>query len=32
MRAVIRQQLQAIDPLEYGKKNLAAYTLREVNK
>ena len=29
MRTVIRQQLQAIDPLEYGKKNLAAYTLRE---
>jgi ATP-dependent Lon protease len=28
MRGVIRQQLQAIDPLEYGKKNLAAYTLR----
>ena len=28
MRTVIRQQLQAIDPLEYGGKNLAAYTLR----
>ena len=32
MRTVIRQQLQAIDPLEYGKKNLAAYTLREENE
>jgi len=31
MRTVIRQQLQAIDPLEYGNKNLAAYTLREAN-
>ena len=30
MRTIIRQQLQAIDPLEYGKKNVAAYTLREV--
>ena len=30
MRTVIRQQLQAIDPLEYGGKNVAAYTLREV--
>lgn len=29
MRTVIRNQLQAIDPLEYGKKNIAAYTLRE---
>ena len=29
MRTVIRQQLQAIDPLEYGGKNVAAYTLRE---
>ena len=28
MRTVIRQQLQKIDPLEYGGKNLAAYTLR----
>lgn len=27
MRTVIRQQLQAIDPLEYGGKNVAAYTL-----
>ena len=23
------EQLQAIDPLEYGGKNVAAYTLRE---
>ncbi|NLY01887.1 MAG: BREX system Lon protease-like protein BrxL [Rhodopirellula sp.] len=30
MRTVIRQQLQTIDPLEYGGKNVAAYTLREV--
>ncbi len=29
MRSVIRQQLQMIDPLEYGGKNMAAYTLRE---
>jgi len=29
MRSVIRQQLQTIDPLEYGGKNIAAYTLRE---
>jgi ATP-dependent Lon protease len=29
MRTVIRQQLQKIDPLEYGGKNLSAYTLRE---
>jgi ATP-dependent Lon protease len=29
MRTVIRQQLQTIDPLEYGGKNVAAYTLRE---
>jgi len=28
MRSVIRQQLQIIDPLEYGGKNIAAYTLR----
>jgi len=28
MRTVIRQQLQAIDPLEYGGKNVAAYTER----
>lgn len=31
MRTVIRQQLQTIDPLEYGGKNVAAYTLREVD-
>jgi len=31
MRTVIRQQLQAIDPLEYGGKHVAAYTLREEN-
>lgn len=31
MRTVIRQQLQKIDPFEYGGKNIAAYTLREVN-
>ena len=30
MRTVIRQQLQKIDPLEYGGKNIAAYTLRGV--
>ena len=30
MRTVIRQQLQTIDPLEYGGKNVAAFTLREV--
>ena len=29
MRTVIRQQLQVIDPKEYGGKNMAAYTLRE---
>lgn len=29
MRTVIRRQLQTIDPLEYGGKNVAAYTLRE---
>ncbi len=29
MRTVIRQQLQTIDPLEYGGKNVAAFTLRE---
>jgi ATP-dependent Lon protease len=29
MRTVIRQQLQKIDPLEYGGKNISAYTLRE---
>ncbi len=27
MRKTIRQQLQVIDPLEYGKKNIAAYTV-----
>uniref|UniRef100_C6E127 ATP-dependent Lon-type protease-like protein n=1 Tax=Geobacter sp. (strain M21) TaxID=443144 RepID=C6E127_GEOSM len=32
MRTVIRQQLQSIDPLEFGGKNVAAYTLREVNE
>ena len=32
MRTVIRQQLQAIDPLEYGGKNVAAYTLREAGQ
>lgn len=32
MRTVIRQQLQMIDPLEYGGKNVAAYTLREVDQ
>jgi ATP-dependent Lon protease len=32
MRAVIRQQLQTIDPLKYGGKNVAAYTLREVDQ
>ncbi|MDR3569762.1 MAG: BREX system Lon protease-like protein BrxL [Syntrophobacteraceae bacterium] len=32
MRTVIRQQLQNIDPLEYGGKNVAAYTLREVEQ
>ena len=31
MRTVIRQQLQMIDPLEFGGKNVAAYTLREVD-
>jgi ATP-dependent Lon protease len=30
MRTVIRQQLQKIDSLEYGGKNVAAYTLREI--
>lgn len=30
MRTVIRQQLQVIDPLEYGGKNTAAYTVRSV--
>lgn len=30
MRTIIRQQLQRIDPLEYGGKNVAAYSLREV--
>lgn len=29
MRTVIRHQLQVIDPLEYGGKNVAAYTIRE---
>lgn len=29
MRTVIRNQLQMIDPLEYGGKNVAAYTFRE---
>jgi len=32
MRTVIRQQLQTIDPLEYGGKNVAAYTLREASQ
>ncbi len=32
MRTVILQQLQTIDPLEYGGKNVAAYTLREVGQ
>ena len=32
MRTVIRQQLQMIDPLEFGGKNVAAYTLREVDQ
>jgi ATP-dependent Lon protease len=32
MRTVIRQQLQTIDPLEYGGKNVAAYTLREAEQ
>ena len=32
MRTVIRQQLQKIDPFEYGGKNVAAYTLREVEQ
>ena len=32
MRTVIRQQLQMIDPLEYGGKNVAAYTLRGVDQ
>lgn len=32
MRTVIRQQLQMIDPLEYGGKNVAAYTLGEVDQ
>lgn len=32
MRTVIRQQLQNIDPLEYGGKNVAAYTLRKVEQ
>jgi len=32
MRTVIRQQLQMIDPLEYGGKNVAAYTLREAKQ
>ncbi len=30
MRTVIRQQLQKIDPLEYGGKNVAVYTLRDI--
>lgn len=29
MRSVIRQQLQIVDPKEYGGKSMAAYTLRE---
>ncbi len=29
MRTVIRQQLQTLDPLEYGGKYIAAYTIRE---
>ena len=32
MRTVIRQQLQKIDPIEYGRKNLAVYTLREMEQ
>jgi len=32
MRTVIRQQLQKIDPLEYEGKNVAVYTLREVDQ
>jgi ATP-dependent Lon protease len=32
MRTVIRQQLQKIDPLEYGGKNVAAYTLHGVEQ
>ncbi len=32
MRTVIRRQLQNIDPLEYGGKNIAAYTLRETDQ
>ncbi len=29
MRTIIRQQLQAIDPAEYGNKHVASYTLKE---
>ena len=29
MRTVIRNQLQIMDPKEYGGKNVAAYTLKE---
>ncbi len=32
MRTVIRQQLQTIDPLEYGGKNVAEYTLHEIRR
>ena len=32
MRTVIRQQLQKMDPDEYGGKNVAAYTLRDVHQ
>ena len=28
MRTVIRQQLQIIDPKEYGKKNMAVYSIK----
>jgi ATP-dependent Lon protease len=31
MRTIIRRQLQAIDPDEYGNKNMAAYTVREAS-
>lgn len=31
-RKVLYSQQELIDPLEYGKKNLSAYTLRETKK
>ena len=32
MRTIIRQQLQAMDPLEFGGKNVAAYTVFEAKQ